>query len=261
MTGVAQAIERMPMCSVAEFERRYIKTSTPVILTDMMDDWPARRLWSLDYFRSNFGDARMSVGRTTGDRLTVSAKQGIPQEEMEFGRYVDLLREGNRDYYLITPLSERLPELLADIVYPEVYQQARWTSSRLWLSGYDTGTPLHHDFAGNFYAMVFGRKRVFLVHRKQSRDVYLHSRMSGVPNFCRADLENPDYERFPRLRRVEPLEFIVEAGEVLYVPRLWFHQIRALEVSASLALWFANGTVALLSRMSQAYMRVRRLRI
>ncbi|MEE8606050.1 MAG: cupin-like domain-containing protein [Nitrospiraceae bacterium] len=260
VTDVANSIERIPMCSMDEFQRRYVKTSTPVIFTGMMDDWPARRLWSLDYLQSKFGTTRMTVGKTSSARLTVSAKEGIPQEEMEFGRYIDLLREGNPAYYLITSIDERLPELLSDIIYPEIYQSARWTSVRLWVSGHDTHTPLHHDLPENLYAMIFGRKRVLLVHRNQARNVYLHGRLSAVPNFCRADVENPDYERFPRLRRIKPLAFTVEAGEVLYIPRLWFHQFRALQVSASLALWWASGAVAVLARVSHAYARMRKLR-
>jgi ribosomal protein L16 Arg81 hydroxylase len=54
--------------------------------------------------------------------------------------------------------------------------------------------------------------------------------------------------------------FEVNAGEVLYIPRMWWHQVTSLEVSASINFWFANGPVALVARLSQIYARLRGLR-
>lgn len=35
------------------------------------------------------------------------------------------------------------------------------------------------------------------------------------------DFDNPDYERFPKLRDVKGFEVIVGPGDVLYIPMYW----------------------------------------
>lgn len=37
---------------------------------------------------------------------------------------------------------------------------------------------------------------------------------------------NPDYERYPSYRLAKPLHCTVKAGEMLYLPSLWFHHVR-----------------------------------
>jgi len=37
---------------------------------------------------------------------------------------------------------------------------------------------------------------------------------------------NPDYERFPNYRLCNPLQVTVEAGEMLYLPSLWYHHVQ-----------------------------------
>ncbi len=53
----------------------------------------------------------------------------------------------------------------------------------------------------------------------------------------RANLETPDYEQFPQLKEINPLQAIVEAGDILYVPLQWRHCVRSLSTSFSLN-WF-----------------------
>ena len=39
------------------------------------------------------------------------------------------------------------------------------------------------------------------------------------------DPDNPDLEKYPLFAKVNPLRCVVEAGEVLYLPALWYHQV------------------------------------
>ena len=252
-------IERIRGCSPDRFRERYLAASRPVILTDWLRDWPALAQWSLDSLAARFGSARVLLGRTRGDRLDVSPEAGVAQAETTFGEFLAGLREGRRDRYLISPVEERIPQLLADIRAPEPWRRARYRSSRLWLGPAGVVTPLHHDLPENLYAQVFGRKRILLIARGERRNVYPYRRLSAAPNFSPVDAWQPDLARFPRFARVRPLDCVVEPGECLYIPRLWWHQVESLDVSASLNLWFANGTAALLAALSRRYARWRGL--
>jgi hypothetical protein len=254
-------IERIAPPTPEEFEARWVRTSTPVIIRGLMDAWPARRLWSLDYFADRFGQRLVTAGTTRDGMLQMSDEEGVHQVEIEFGRYVDQLRTGRVDCYVLSPVDERLPELLDDVVPPEPCRRARWHAVRLWFGAGGTCSPLHRDWPENLYGQVLGHKRFIMVHRDETPRVYRRPFWSGVPNFSRLDAEHPDYERFPRFRGVRRLEFEVEPGEVLYIPRMWWHQVRSLDVSASINFWFANGGVALVARLSQLYAKVRGLRM
>jgi hypothetical protein len=253
-------IARIAPPTPEEFEARWVRTSTPVIIQGLMDTWPARRLWSLDYFDQRFGKRLVTAGTTRDGMLEMSDEKGVHQVEIEFGQYVEQLRRGRVDCYVLSPVDERLPELLDDVVAPEAARRARWHAVRLWFGAGGTCSPLHRDWPENLFGQVLGHKRVIMVHRKETPRVYRRPFWSGVPNFSRLDAEHPDYDRFPRFRDVSRLEFEVGPGDVLYIPRMWWHQVRSLDTSASINFWFANGAVAAVARASQLYAKLRGLR-
>ena len=254
------AVERIAVSDEQDFLRSYMEPSRPVILTAAMEGWSAPRDWSLGYLQSRFGDRRVTVGETQGGHLVVQRAKGVLQREMALGAFIERLRGGDPGCYLLSPLEERVPELLADVRFDELAPSASWRSTRIWISAKDTVSGLHHDLPENFLAQVMGRKRITLVHRRHTRNVYRNGIFHGAPNFCAVDAEAPDFERFPRFRRVDPITVELTAGEILYIPRLWWHHVRSLDVSISVNQWFARGALAIAARGSQFVARVRGLR-
>ncbi|HYC53954.1 MAG TPA: cupin-like domain-containing protein [Candidatus Binatia bacterium] len=251
-----EEIERVAGTEPAEIARR-IAAARPVIFTDMSSQWPACHRWSLDYLRS-FADRRVLVAQSYPGRLDVSS-DGIPQKEIPLGEFLDGLAGGRTDRYLITPLRSTLPELVEDLRWPAVFEQASFSDLRIWLGPADYCTPLHRDMPDNLFLQVFGSKNVILLPR-DVRGVYRHGVLSGAPNFACVDAEDPDLSRFPRFPADDRITCVVRAGEVLYIPRLWWHQLRSIDVSASVSLWFANGLPGLLARGAQRYASWRKLR-
>lgn len=254
------AVDRIAEWDEQDFFRRYMKPSRPVILTAAMDSWPALRSWSLDHLQSKFGARRVTVGKTRAGHLVAQRVGGILQSEMTLGAFIECLRGGDPGCYLLSPIDERVPELLADVRFDALAPSASWRSTRMWMGAKGTVSALHHDLPENFLAQVMGRKRITLIHRRHTRNVYRNSLLHGAPNFCAVDAEDPDFERFPRFRRVEPITIELAAGEVLYIPRLWWHHVRSLDVSISVNQWFARGALAIAARGSQLFARVRGLR-
>lgn len=54
-------VERVSAISVADFGARYLQRRQPVIVTDGLRDWPAKRLWDFDYFSREFGDMTVQL--------------------------------------------------------------------------------------------------------------------------------------------------------------------------------------------------------
>jgi hypothetical protein len=251
-------IGRVPGRSAEQLEH-HLAAAVPIIFTELCADWPARRLWSIDYLRSRFADRQVLVAAAQQGRLIVSA-EGIPQQLLSLGDFLDGLAEGRRDRYLITPVRSMLPELFQDLRFPPVFERARFQDSRLWIGPGDFCTPLHRDLPDNLFAQIFGSKRVILVPREDRSRVYRRGLFSSAPNFARVDAEHPDLAKFPRFARARRLTCVVGPGEVLYIPQLWWHQLRSVDVSASVSLWWADGWAAWVARGAQSYARWRGLR-
>jgi lysine-specific demethylase 8 len=52
------------------------------------------------------------------------------------------------------------------------------------------------------------------------------------------DIEDPDLSRFPRFADAEPIEDILEAGEMLFLPSLWWHRISAMDPNIAVNFWW-----------------------
>ena len=48
-------------------------------------------------------------------------------------------------------------------------------------------------------------------------------------------INNFNPEKFPKFQEVEFKSIILEPGDVLYVPQLWWHYVQALETSISIS--------------------------
>ena len=53
------------------------------------------------------------------------------------------------------------------------------------------------------------------------------ARFIYLVNIFQVDLENPDYERFPKFKNVKGYETILAPGEVLYMPSTWWHALES----------------------------------
>ena len=252
-------VERIAPPSLAVFEREYRGPARPVILTGLMEAWPARR-WTLESLRSRYGDRVVTAVRTEGGRVVQSTREGIAYESIRFGDYLDLLEApGTPSRYMVFPVSDVLPELINDFVLPVYCRDAPWFRARFWLAAANTRSPLHRDPPDNLYAQIFGRKRFTLFAPAQSSNLYPHRLWSQLPDFSRVDIERPDLAQFPRYARAVPITCEVNAGEVLYLPRRWWHHVASLERSASVNLWWATGPRAALALAGQAFVKLRRL--
>ncbi|KAI8919278.1 hypothetical protein DFJ77DRAFT_427481 [Powellomyces hirtus] len=107
-----------------------------------------------------------------------------------------------------------------------------------WLGPRGTVSPLHHDPHNNLFAQVVGRKYIRCYDPAYSRNVYPHDDASMMSNTSRVDVEAPDVNAFPDFPATPYLECIVEPGDLLFIPRGWWHYVRSLELSFSVSFWF-----------------------
>jgi cupin-like protein len=221
------------------FFRDYLHANRPVILTGLLDAWPAVGKWSPQYLKSVCGDQIVEVmsGRDADPDFERNCQQH--RAKVEFGVYIDEVVAGGsgNDRYMVANNrfmdTEAGVRLRADIVcFPE-YLDPGDTAGRMffWLGPAGTVTPLHYDTTNIFLAQVVGHKRICLIPPNQTPLMY-----NRVGVFSDVDYEKPHLGQFPLFSLVTATVFLLNPGEVLFIPINWWHHVRGVTPSLSVSL-------------------------
>ena len=238
---VVQSVPRIGAPSVEVFQHAHVLPRRPVVLCGLVSDWPATRQWSLDYLQGAFATTLVTTARIKADMIEKDERKGLLFEYARFGEFIDALRAGARDRYMMSRMEELPQDLRGDAPPPAYSADAPWQRGKLWISAPSTVSALHRDLADNLHAQVCGRKRFTLVAPCQSSLLYPNTLFDSLPNGCRIDIEHPDFTRFPRLRGVETLVAELAPADAIYIPRGWWHHVRTLDLSISVNFWWARG--------------------
>ncbi len=104
-------------------------------------------------------------------------------------------------------------------------------TARIWI-GNKTTTRTHYDHVDNLACVVAGNRKFTLFPPKQLVNLYsgpLLSTPAGPP-VSMVDLAEPDFERFPKFRQAleSAEEAVLEPGDAIYIPYLWWHNVESL---------------------------------
>jgi hypothetical protein len=229
-------IERRHQLSRLEFLRDYYSTNRPVVITGMMDDWPAMRKWNLDYFSRSFGEREIEVqmGRTAGTNYEIEREKYI--SKIRFGDFVEKVRAAGEtnDFYLTANNNSSnrkvLAELWDDIVQIPEYLASDRPGGFLWMGPKGTITPFHHDLTNNIMAQVIGRK---LVKIAPSWEIPIMRNNLH----CFSQIDGRVAPPAPRPPRDEPqiYEIILNPGEVLFLPIGCLYYVQGIDISVTVS--------------------------
>ena len=231
------AIPRREKLSGADFLQQHYRTNRPVIITGMLDHYPARSKWTLDYFAEHFGERMVEVqfGRDADPQYELNSI--AHKRQLKFGDYVELVRSSgsSNDFYMTANNDSKnhaaLQGLWDDVgALPEYLKDDPAQRGFFWFGPAGTITPLHHDLTNNFMAQIMGRKRVKLIAPCDLPKVYNQRHC-----FTDIDAKAVDLKRFPAMAGVTIHDCVLEPGEILFLPVGWWHHVEALDISVTLA--------------------------
>jgi Cupin-like domain len=239
-----QSVDRRRALSVEEFNREY-RNRVPVVVTDALDGWKARSAWSLEQLRSRYGKTVVHVQGFQDGKPRAALDQ-----RMLLGDYIDnILAKDFRTfpYYLRDNhlLFVEHRELRDDFRHPKYCFD--WfqflpgfllrPGPRLFIGPGGTTQNLHQDMWGTFFwmAQLAGRKRWILFSPDQKEFLYPpkdKTAAGSAPLPIQPD--KPDPERYPLFKKARGLECICGPGDLIIVPRDWFHWVQSLDPTVSL---------------------------
>lgn len=232
------AIARRERLSGDEFLQQYYRLNRPVIITGMLEHFPARSKWNLDYFAQRFAGRTVEVqfGRSADANYEMNSI--AHKRQMPFGEYVELVRHAgeSNDFYMTANNDSRnreaLKELWDDIgALPEYLDESGGRQGFFWFGPQGTITPFHHDLTNNFMMQIIGRKKVRLMAPCESARVYNFRHC-----FTDVDAKKVDLNKFPAMADVPIIECVLEPGEILFLPVGWWHHVEGLDMSVTIAV-------------------------
>jgi hypothetical protein len=120
------------------------------------------------------------------------------------------------------------------IPYKLPNQAETFSQKFVWFGNSGTRSGLHFDVPDNFHAMMNGHKTVVLFPPEDSPYLYPYP---DIPTKSQIDPLCHTSNEFPLLTNTQPRYFHLEPGDILFIPRLWWHWLESTSSTTSVNWW------------------------
>uniref|UniRef100_A0A6G1SFI8 tRNA wybutosine-synthesizing protein 5 n=1 Tax=Aceria tosichella TaxID=561515 RepID=A0A6G1SFI8_9ACAR len=233
--------QRVPILDRVDGEgfRQIVDKSQPVVLKNC-DFGDCMTKWNLDYLTEKLADQEIVIHESSSQKLEFIDKN-FRYKKCKFKDFSERLSEGrsNSDsIYLrsthIDPkakkaakIEEDFPAISDDLKPPNFIPFGQdnelYLSSVLRIASANVQVWTHFDTYDNILCQVAGIKRVILFGPEDSQYLYIDGDKSEVN-----DLNRRSEELWPLLRHTNPRLCYLNPGDCLFIPRLWWHNIRSI---------------------------------
>lgn len=249
------------------FAEMCAKRGIPVVLRNsVVTEWKAAKLWTPDYLQAKLktlhgvyeNDNRwFGPYFDTSKPLTSSAvrvnkyKTDLKLSSAEFFHRIQNPVRGRHLY--LTGGIEQLGKWAEDHIQPisELLTLNPGRSSiNMWIGQPHVIAHCHYDGYHNFYAQLYGKKKFTLFRPTNWPGLYPYPFLH--PSHAQAQInvsERADTTRYALIESVEAVEVLLEPGDLLYMPPLWFHHVESMSVSISVNVWTDSKQTELVEKM------------
>lgn len=225
--------------NIERLEHFTASQTTPCIFSKGIEEWPALKKWDPQFFKKKFGNLEVILNYNLPDLISPYLHQAAGYfKTMSLADSIDFIAENDRCYIAQQEITDfvglDLDFNFFNIVPKSEHKKTTYNS--LWI-GKNTRSGLHYDYNDNFLVQIYGIKKVFLVAPEETKYLY------PLPeNFTKTQVSplEPDFKKFPKFKKATIWTGEIKPGEVLYIPRGWFHYIYSPNESISLNCWYGD---------------------
>nr|XP_015831421.2 tRNA wybutosine-synthesizing protein 5 [Nothobranchius furzeri] len=224
----------------------------PAVLRGV-DLGPCVERWTVEYLGNRGGDRDVKIHVSSEAQMDFLHKNFV-YKTLPFNEFVKRASEMNHtdfflsedeSYYLRSlgedirkepaELNKQFPALADDFHIPPFFELEQFFSSVFRISSCGLQLWTHYDVMDNLLAQVTGRKRVVLYSPQDALHLYLSGDKSEV-----LDIDAPDLKRFPEFVKARRYECVLEPGDLLFIPALWFHNTLALQFGVGVNVFWRH---------------------
>lgn len=243
---IRELLTKHERLSILEFEEKFKKKRTPVIITHALDCL-AMEKWNIQYFKDKYTDKKVELDFYALESPQKNQKWGT--RTLKLPEALDLICNNTdksiKHYLMQKSMSVQFPELLSDAQLPIYANKKLNYFVNLWIGESGIVSQAHYDCSDNFLTQIFGRKRVRLFSPLDSINMY----PSAIDDDCLGDktashisqIQDTDFvnaQDFPDFKYAVCYEGIISPGDLLYIPAGWWHEVKSLETSISVNYWW-----------------------
>lgn len=220
--------------STAVFFRRYVNRMRPLKMVGAAKQSNGFRRWTDEYFQSLSSADNYSVSVESGKK----EDRSNPVYSMSFREFV--LQYNSTDRYMVDSVPDfiRKDVLLPGPLHcPPIYNEML-VENIFWMSSGGTSSVVHTDSVDNIICSFRGNKQFILIdpdlHRNDVDLDHPEGAYSGI------DVDSVDYTKYPGLASVSYHVVDLSAGDCLYIPFKWIHQVRSFGSNIAVNIWWSH---------------------
>jgi len=234
----ADTIDRRDGLSLEQFRAEYERPNRPVVLTGAAAGWPAISKWSDDYLRQAFGDSAVLAGEyeMTFDQYCQYA--GTTVDEMPLYLF-------DKDFVKKAPALESdfsVPEYFAEDLFSVLGEDGRPDYRWLIVGPEKSGSTFHKDpnSTSAWNAVVRGSKK-WIMYPPNVPPPGVHASKSGADVVTAVSLMEWFVNYYKGGSDDGAVEGVVGPGDVIFVPRGWWHCAINLEPTVAVTQNYVSG--------------------
>lgn len=241
-------IDKVSTISSQDFTNTYFKPLKPLVIQNMAKTWPAVTKWTPEFFKEKHGQKQVKVYDGSFVEAGENYMSGV--KTMNLSDYIEQVLNTPQDLRMfLYNIKSEIPEIIDDIVFPDLVKGFSKSFVFMFFGCKNSVTQMHFDIDMShvFHTALYGKKTITLFSYEQSKNLHRY------PFTCRSyvNIDNPDYQRFPRLKDAKGYQVVLEKGEILFIPSGYWHHVVYDEASYAVSLRCSNST--LMGKLHGAY--------
>jgi Cupin-like domain len=242
------AVDKVSTIRSQDFTNTYFKPLKPLVIEDTAKSWPALTKWTPEFFKEQHGQKQVKI--YDGSFVKAGENYMSDAKMMILSDYIEQVLNTPQDLRMfLYNIKSEIPEIIDDIVFPDLVKGFSKKFVFMFFGCKDSVTQMHFDIDMShvFHTALYGKKTITLFPFEQSKNLHRY------PFTCRSyvDIDNPDYERFPGLRKAKGYKVVLEKGETLFIPSGYWHHVVYNEPGYAVSLRCSNST--LMGKLQGAY--------
>jgi len=210
--------------------------SNPYVVKKYAKNWVASKKWTFKYLK-NMKGSNILVNTVKGNAAATKGKI----KSIKFKDYIDKITSKNTKSYLSTfYLFRYFPDLRNDLDYSYIKSKSLVCHLLSWIGPKGSITGFHCDWSENINIQIKGNKNFYLVSPKYNNKMYISDKFERISWTSKVDLKKIKKNNFPLFKKAKVIKVRLNEGDLIYIPRGWWHYVESLSPSIGISFHFWN---------------------